>query len=76
MTRAAVSDAGLLAHLAEIGSLELFSTFETRLVPETGHEEVESGDVPDGLADLSYERVVADESRVGTGELDATSETS
>ena len=71
MTLAAVSDAGPLIHLAEIGSLELFSTFDTLLVPETVYKEVEAGGVPDELADLSYERVEADESRVGTEELDA-----
>jgi predicted nucleic acid-binding protein len=71
VTLAAVSDAGPLIHLAEIGSLELLSTFDTLLVPETVYKEVEAGGVPDGLADLSYELVEADESRVGTEELDA-----
>ncbi|WP_435124233.1 nucleic acid-binding protein [Halobaculum sp. D14] len=71
MTLAAVSDAGPLIHLAEIDSLELFSTFDTLLVPETVYEEVEAGGVPDSLPDLSYELVEADESRVGAEELDA-----
>ena len=71
MTLAAVSDAGPLIHLAEIDSLELLATFDTLLVPETVYREVEAGGVPDGLADLSYEIVEADESRVGTEELDA-----
>ena len=71
MTLAAVSDAGPLIHLAEIGSLELLSTFDTLLVPETVYKEVEAGGVPDELADLSYELVEADESRVGAEELDA-----
>nr|WP_233263380.1 hypothetical protein [Halorhabdus sp. CUG00001] len=71
MTLTAVSDAGPLIHLAEIDSLELFSTFDTLLVPETVYEEVDVGGVPDGMADLSYELVEADESRVGTEELDA-----
>jgi predicted nucleic acid-binding protein len=71
VTLAAVSDAGPLIHLAEIGSLELLSTFGTLLVPETVYNEVEAGGVPDGLADLSYELVEADESRVGVEELDA-----
>jgi predicted nucleic acid-binding protein len=71
VTLAAVSDAGPLVYLAEIGSLELLSTFDTLLVPETVYKEVEAGGVPDGLADLSYEIVEADESRVGTEELDA-----
>jgi len=35
VTLAAVSDAGPLIHIAEIGSLELLSTFDTPLVPET-----------------------------------------
>ena len=56
MTLAAVSDAGPLIHLAEIDSLELLATFDTLLVPETVYEEVDVGGVPDGLADLSYER--------------------
>ena len=71
MTLAAVSDAGPLIHLAEIDSLELLSEFETLLVPETVYKEVEAGGVPDGLPDLSYELVEADESRVKTEELDA-----
>ena len=71
MTLAAVSDAGPLIHLAEIDSLELLSTFDTLLVPETVYEEIDAGGVPDGLADLSYELVEADESRIGTGKLDA-----
>ena len=71
MTLAAVSDAGPLIHLAEIDSLELLATFDTLLVPEIVYEEVDNGGVPDGLADLSYELVEADESRVGTEELDA-----
>ncbi|UIP00921.1 nucleic acid-binding protein [Halobaculum sp. CBA1158] len=71
MTLAAVSDAGPLIHLAEMGSLELLSAFDTVLVPETVYREVKAGGVPDGLVDLSYELVEADESRVGTEELDA-----
>ena len=71
MTLAAVSDAGPLIHLAEIDSLELFSTFDTLLVPETVYEEVEAGGVPDSLPDLSYELVESDESRVGAEVLDA-----
>ncbi|WP_135362932.1 nucleic acid-binding protein [Halosimplex halophilum] len=71
MTLAAVSDARPLIHLAEIDSLELLATFDTLLVPETVYEEVDAGGVPDGLGNLSYELVEADESRVGTEELDA-----
>ncbi len=71
MTPAAVSDAGPLIHLAEIDSLELLATFDTLLVPEALHKEVDVGGVPDGLADLSDELVEADESRVGTEKLDA-----
>ena len=71
MTLAVISDAGPLIHLAEIDSLALLATFDTLLVPETVYEEVDVGGVPDGLADLSYERVAADESRIGAEELDA-----
>ena len=71
MTLAAVSDAGPLIHLAEIGSLKLVSTFDTLLVPKTVYKEVEAGGVPEGLADLSYELVEADENQVGAEELDA-----
>jgi predicted nucleic acid-binding protein len=71
VTLAAVSDAGPLIHLAEIDSLELLAMFDTLLVPETVYKEVDAGGVPDGLADLSYELVEADESRVGSEELDA-----
>jgi len=71
VTLTAVSDAGPLIHLSEIGSLELLSTFDTLLVPETVYEEVDTGGVPDELADLSYELVEADESRVRAEELDA-----
>jgi predicted nucleic acid-binding protein len=71
VTFAAVSDAGPLIHLAEIGSLELLSTFDMLLVPETVYEEVDAGDVPDELAALSYQLVEADGSRIGVEELDA-----
>ena len=71
MTLAAVSDAGPLIHLAEIGSLELLSTFDTLLVPETVYREVEAGGVPDALADLSYDLVEADASQIGAEELEA-----
>lgn len=71
MTLAAVSDAGPLIHLAEIDSLELLATFDTLFVPETVYKEVDDGGVPDGLADLSYELIEADESRVKAKELDA-----
>ncbi|WP_144796799.1 nucleic acid-binding protein [Halorubrum depositum] len=71
MTLAAVSDAGPLIHLAEIGSPELFAAFDTLLVPETVYNEVETGGVPDELDALSYELVEADGSRVGAEELDA-----
>jgi len=71
VTLAAVSDAGPLIHLAEIDSLELLATVDTLLVPETVYTEVDAGGVPDGLADLSYELVETDESRVGTQKLDA-----
>ena len=71
MTRAAVSDAGPLIHLAEIDSLELLTTFDTLLVSEMVYKEVDAGGVSDGLSDLSYELVEANESRVETEELDA-----
>ncbi|MCL9812756.1 nucleic acid-binding protein [Natranaeroarchaeum aerophilus] len=67
----AVSDAGPLIHLAEIDSLELLSTFDTLLVPETVYREVKAGGVPNGLADLSYGLVEADERRIEAEELDA-----
>lgn len=71
MTLAAVSDAGPLIHLAEIDSLELLSAFDTLLIPETVYEELERGGVPDGISDLSYEPVEADEDRVESEALDA-----
>ena len=71
MTLAAVSDAGPLIHLAEIDSLDLLAAVDTLLVPETVYEEIEAGGVPDGLADLSYELVEADESPDEAAKLDA-----
>jgi len=71
VTLAAVSDAGPLIHLAEIDSLDLFATFDTLLVPETVYREIEAGGVPDGLSEVTYELVEADETHVGTDELDA-----
>ena len=71
MTLAAVSDAGPLIHLTEMDSLGLLSMVDTLLVPGTVYEEVDAGGVPDGIADLSYELVEADESRIGAEELDA-----
>ena len=71
MTLVAVSDAGPLIHLAEIDSLELLSTFDTLLIPSAVYQELETGGVPDGLSDLSYELVEADEEGVGSEALDA-----
>jgi predicted nucleic acid-binding protein len=71
VTLAAVSDAGPLIRLAEIDSLELLATFDTLLVPETVYKEVDAGGVPDGVADLSYELVEADERRIRTEKRDA-----
>jgi predicted nucleic acid-binding protein len=71
VTLAAVSDAGPLIHLDEIDSLELLSAFDTLLVPETVYEEVETGGVPDGLSEFTYELVEADETSVKSEELDA-----
>nr|WP_246286510.1 hypothetical protein [Natronomonas gomsonensis] len=51
--------------------LELLATFDTLLVPDTVYKEVDTGGVPEGLADFSYELVEAGGSRVGTEELDA-----
>ncbi|ACV47491.1 MULTISPECIES: hypothetical protein [Halomicrobium] len=71
MTLAAVSDAGPLIHLAEIDSLDLLSAFDRLLIPETVYEEVETGGVPEGVSEFSYELVEADETRVTSEELDA-----
>ncbi len=71
MTPVVVSDSASFIRLAEIDSLELLSTLDTLLVPETVYEEVDVGGVPDRVADLSYELVEADESRVEIEELDA-----
>jgi len=71
VTLAAVSDAGPLIHLAEVDSLELLATVDTLLVPAPVYKEVDTGGVPDGLADLSYDLVDADKSRGGAEELDA-----
>ncbi|MFT4889846.1 MAG: putative nucleic acid-binding protein [Halobacteriales archaeon] len=61
MTLAAVSDAGPLIHLAEIDSLELLSVFDSLVIPETVYEEIERGNAPDWISDLSYELVEAEE---------------
>ncbi len=71
MTLEAVSDAGPLIHLAEIGSPDLLESFDTLVVPATVLEEVATGGTPNGLATLSYETVEVDESRVETQDLDA-----
>lgn len=71
MRLAAVSDAGPIIHLAEIGSLELLSAFDTLLVPETVYEEIEAGGIPDDLADISYETVSTEERNVDVADLDA-----
>ncbi|GGL25409.1 hypothetical protein GCM10009037_06240 [Halarchaeum grantii] len=72
MTLAAVSDAGPLIHLAEIGSLKLLETFDTLLVPETVYEELAAGGVPDALSDLPHRLVDADvDSARPPGDLDA-----
>lgn len=70
MTLEAVSDAGPIIHLAEIDSLELLTAFDTLLVPETVYGEIESGGVPDGLSDFSYERISADEHSIEAKDLE------
>jgi predicted nucleic acid-binding protein len=71
VTLAAVSDAGPLIHLAEIDALELLAAFDTLLIPETVYAEVETGGIPDGLSDRSYELVDAAARPVPSTELDA-----
>ena len=71
MTLAAVSDAGPLIRLAEIGSLTLLSTFDRLYVPETVCEELERGGVPTELTDVRCEFVEADAGQDNADELDA-----
>lgn len=71
MRLAAVADAGPIIHLAEIDSVDLLSTVDTLLIPETVYREVAAGGVPDGVADLSYDLVTADEHPIKSEELDA-----
>ena len=70
MTLAAVSDTGPLIHLAEIDAIDLLSVFDVLSIPETVYEELERGGVPDGLAELSYELVEADETAIPADDLD------
>jgi len=70
VTIAAVSDTGPLIHLAEIDSLELLSVFDKLYVPQTVHEELKQGGVPDELATLSFELAEAAPAQ-STSELDA-----
>lgn len=67
----AVSDTGPLIHLAEIDSLGLLSIFDQLYIPETVHEELEQGGLPDALADLSFELTEANGCHPQTAELDA-----
>jgi predicted nucleic acid-binding protein len=71
VTDAAVSDTGPLIHLGEIDSLDLLSVFEPLYVPEAVYEELERGEVPNGLHTLSLERVEADDSHPQSDDLDA-----
>lgn len=48
----------------------MLAAFDPLLVSETVYGEVEAGGVPDGLTELSYELVEADERRIGTEDLD------
>ncbi|MFB6234496.1 MAG: nucleic acid-binding protein [Halopenitus sp.] len=70
MTFAAVSDAGPIIHLSEIASLELLTVFDELQIPETVHAEVESGGIPDGLPDISYQLVEAETSNEPQCDLD------
>lgn len=71
MRGAAVSDAGPLIHLGEIDSLELLAVFDALFVPETVYMEMETGGVPYGISNLSYELIDADVNGVQSEELDA-----
>lgn len=57
----AVADAGPLIHLDEIDSLELLSTVDELLIPQTVYEELDAGSVPETLAAVEYDLVEADE---------------
>ena len=70
MTAVAVSDAGLLIHLGEIHSLKLFAAFDRLYISETVYDEIERGGVPDGLEEITFERIEADELQPETTELD------
>lgn len=71
MTVVAVADAGPLIHLAEIDSIDLLSAFAPLLIPKAVYAEIESGGLPDGVPDLSFELVESDTLSIESDELDA-----
>ncbi|WP_440008987.1 nucleic acid-binding protein [Halomicrococcus sp. SG-WS-1] len=71
MTTAAVADTGPLIHLAEIDALDLLTTLDRLLVPETVYAELQAGGLPDRLSELDFERITVDEPIDQTPELDA-----
>ncbi|WP_267644003.1 nucleic acid-binding protein [Haloarchaeobius amylolyticus] len=56
----AVSDTGPLIHLDEIDSLDLLSTVDELLIPQTVFDELDAGGLPPGLIELEYEIVEAE----------------
>lgn len=70
VTVIAVSDTGPLIHIGEIDSLELLDAFDRLFVPETVYDELEHGGLPDGLDNLSFERIEPDQLQPAATELD------
>lgn len=71
MTTAAVADTGPLIHLAEIGALDLLTTLDRLVVPETVYAELQAGGLPDQLSEIDFERIAVDDPIDQTPELDA-----
>jgi predicted nucleic acid-binding protein len=71
VTIVAVADTGPLIHLAEIDSLQLLTTIDQLLIPETVYAELEEGGIPPELSDLEWERIEVVEPIESSTELDA-----
>jgi predicted nucleic acid-binding protein len=52
--RIAVLDAGPIIHLDQIDSLQLLTAFDDLILPETVHEELALGEVPDEVNNHGY----------------------
>lgn len=65
-----VTDTGPLIHLGEMDALGLFAEFDTVFIPETVHQELADGGVPESYDDELFTRIDVDQPSAAYPQLD------